>query len=176
MAASGTDAPLPRQNNPDNVYIEGGNLVLKQSAYSAADLAAGNPVQIAEIQSQATDYLHGSFRIKAKIDIDTAAAERGSVAGWFYYHDDTHEVDIEALTWEDPTTIHYTSQPSQANGEAVPGATKAQTLTTPWTSLAEHRFDWTSAGLNFFENSISNFVTTANIPAVVRFLTSSPGL
>ncbi|KAI9835672.1 MAG: hypothetical protein M1837_003673 [Sclerophora amabilis] len=164
--ASGPDAPLPRKNNPENINIEDGNLVLKQSAYSAADKAAGRPVQIAEMESTEPDFFHGSFRITSKLEIDGGAAEKGSCAGWFFFRDDNRELDIEALTWEDPFKIHYTSQPSRIAGRPIPGATKGQQLSVPWSAYAEHRFDWLPGKVSFFENSELNFETTVNVPEV----------
>jgi beta-glucanase (GH16 family) len=55
--------------------------------------------------------LYASTRIRARITGDS-----GAVAGMFYYRDGTNESDIEVLTRDKHSVIHYTNQPGLNDG------------------------------------------------------------
>ncbi|KAI9788714.1 MAG: hypothetical protein M1835_002113 [Candelina submexicana] len=149
--------PIPRRNDEANVYIQDGTLVMRQMGYSDADRRANRSVSIAAIQSTGQDFLHGSFRSVFKISDD-----HGSVGGFFWYHNDTNEIDVEVLTKEpNDTTIHYTSHPF-----TNPGASYPATLTKPWTEYQEHRFDWHPGNITFYQGARAVHYTTANVPKV----------
>ncbi|KAI9835434.1 MAG: hypothetical protein M1819_002352 [Sarea resinae] len=155
--------PFPRTYSESNVFIQDGVLVMRQGAYSVADREANRSVSIAAIVSKRDDFLHGSFRAVFNVSED-----RGSVGGFFWYHDNDNEIDIEVLTKEaNDTTIHYTTHPSvDSRDNPIPGASTAETLMLPWTELQEHRFDWSKNSITFFENSRALHNTTVNIPRV----------
>jgi hypothetical protein len=74
--------PLPIRNTRENVYIDNGNLILKQAGYPKESVTAGGNVSVASITSQLGDIYHGSFRTEIKVE----GATGGSVAGFFWYH------------------------------------------------------------------------------------------
>ncbi|KAI9810243.1 MAG: hypothetical protein M1827_006377 [Pycnora praestabilis] len=166
-AGSDSQDPLPRRNDEANVYIEDGALVMQQIGYSAQDARANQSVSIAAIVSTEQDFLHGSFRTVFKVSDD-----RGSVGGFFWYHDDNNEIDIEVLTKEsNTTTVHYTSHPSiSSTGALIPGASVPTALTIPWTSYQEHRFDWSPENITFYQGTYQGssvvHTTTINVPHV----------
>ncbi|OAX79722.1 hypothetical protein ACJ72_05958 [Emergomyces africanus] len=68
----------------------------------------------------------------------------GAVAGIFTYHSVNVESDIEILTADPPTHIHYSNQPDwdPLTDLMIPGASTIAELPVPWTSWATHRLDW----------------------------------
>ena len=76
---------LPRQNTPENLWIQGGLLQMKQSAYSEDDAEEGSPVKVAEIVTRRGDILYGSFRSRFSINVEDGT-EGGTVVGFFFYH------------------------------------------------------------------------------------------
>lgn len=74
--------PLAIQNTLENVYIDDGNLILKQAGYPNEAVMAGRNVSVASISSRVDDIFHGSFRTEMKVE----GATGGSVAAFFWYH------------------------------------------------------------------------------------------
>lgn len=74
--------PLTIQNTLENVYIEDGNLILKQTGYPTEGVMTGRNVSVSSISSRLGDIYHGSFRTEMKVE----GATGGSVAGFFWYH------------------------------------------------------------------------------------------
>ncbi|EEH06862.1 conserved hypothetical protein [Histoplasma capsulatum G186AR] len=68
----------------------------------------------------------------------------GAVAGIFTYHSINIESDIEILTADPHTHIHYANQPDwdPLTDLEIPGAATIVQLPVPWTSWATHRLDW----------------------------------
>ncbi|PGG96032.1 hypothetical protein GX51_08018 [Blastomyces parvus] len=68
----------------------------------------------------------------------------GAVAGIFTYHSTNIESDIEILTADPHTHIHYANQPDwdPLTDLEIPGAATIVELPVPWTSWATHRLDW----------------------------------
>ncbi|EGE82211.1 endo-1,3(4)-beta-glucanase [Blastomyces dermatitidis ATCC 18188] len=68
----------------------------------------------------------------------------GAVAGIFTYHSASVESDIEILTADPHTLIHYANQPDwdPLTDLEIPGAATIVELPVPWTSWATHRLDW----------------------------------
>lgn len=73
--------PLPILNRPENVYLENGQLTLRQEGYSKESVLSAHNVSVASIASRASNILHGSFRA----DMIMENASGGSVAGFFWY-------------------------------------------------------------------------------------------
>lgn len=67
-----------------------------------------------------------SMRLSARVYGDT-----GAVAGFFTYFNDTQESDIELLTRDYDTSVHFTNQSTlDEDDEPVPDSTFNRTL--PW--------------------------------------------
>ncbi|PGH14562.1 hypothetical protein AJ80_05882 [Polytolypa hystricis UAMH7299] len=164
--------PLPIDNQLDNVYIQDGNLVLKQEGYSKEAILSGHNVSVASIASQSGDIIHGSFRIELKME----GATGGSVAGFFWYHDDQNEIDIEILAKEfkpDSVLVHYTTHPAlDESGVLVKNATEVIPLRgdDPASSFQAHRFDWTGEELRFYQNSRLVHANALRVPQVPGYV------
>lgn len=80
----GTETVLPKQNNATNVWIQSGQLHLRQRGYSDDDLRNKRPVSIAEIATTRDDICYGSFRATFRIQVEENT-EGGGVSGFFFY-------------------------------------------------------------------------------------------
>lgn len=87
---------LGRVYDPTNVWFQGGQLILRQRAYTPANAAAHDDVSCAAIISKGT-FLYGSFRTVSRVTYDSTAQYKGSVAGWFFYAVNTpSQLSVEA--------------------------------------------------------------------------------
>lgn len=161
----GTETLLAKQNDPSNAWIQGGLLQMRQKAYSDQDKADGKPVSIAEIVTRREDILYGSFRARYKIVVQKHT-NGGAVSGFFFYHGDASETDIEILTREDDTTVHYSQQPTYDydTDTSNEDASLTDNLSVPWTELQEHRWDWRPDITRFYQDGQEAAKLTINIP------------
>jgi len=149
-----------------NVFENQDALGLKASAYDNS-----GSVKSAEIFTQRSDILYGSFRMQAQVP-----SVPGVVFGFFTYISDTQEQDIEFLS-SDPDYyqhLHYTNQPGQLpNGDVDPDAAKDVVVPgADFTTFGVHRFDWlptattySYAGTSDSGTSITSSTTiTKNVP------------
>ncbi|RPB25239.1 concanavalin A-like lectin/glucanase [Terfezia boudieri ATCC MYA-4762] len=161
----GTEKLLVKKNDPSNVWIQGGLLQLRQKAYSDQDKTNGKPVSIAEIVTRRDDILYGSFRARYKIVVQEHT-NGGAVSGFFFYHGDASETDIEILTRDDDTSIHYSQQPTYnyVTDTSYEDASLTDSLSVPWTELQEHRWDWHPDITRFYQDGQEAAQLTVNTP------------
>jgi beta-glucanase (GH16 family) len=81
-----------------------------------------------------------SMRVSARI-----TGNSGAVAGFFTYHNDTQESDIEVLTRDGGSSVHVTNQPTlDGNDQPIAGATFNESM--PWFKTVDqfsvYRLDW----------------------------------
>ncbi|KAI1380189.1 glycoside hydrolase family 16 protein [Hypoxylon crocopeplum] len=139
---------------------------------------AGNFQSSAEVQSISASYQYVSMRMYAR----TRGAS-GAVAAMFTYRGgatdaDVQEADLEILTRDPTNQIHYTNQPSTANGESRPNATNQVTISGAWTSWRTHRYDWTPSSSDWYVDGTrvnSNSYQVPRDPATLLFNTWSDG-
>lgn len=81
-----------------------------------------------------------SMRVSARITGDS-----GAVAGFFTYHNDTQESDIEVLTRDGGSSVHVTNQPT-LDGNDQPIADSTFNESMPWLKTVDefsvYRLDW----------------------------------
>jgi hypothetical protein len=129
-------------------------------------------VPIAEVSSSRNDILYGSFRAAIKFtDVN------GTCGAFFWYHNDTQEVDMEFLS-KDPKTLNLVvhSPESDKPSRSIKGSGDMGVLGTPGSSTAwesiiefaqefhEYRFDWMPDRIQFYVDGILARTTTENIP------------
>ncbi|KAJ7761599.1 concanavalin A-like lectin/glucanase domain-containing protein [Mycena maculata] len=119
-----------------NVFEYQDALGLQASAYDNSGL-----VECAEIFTQRSDILYGSFRMQTQVP-----SVPGVVFGFFTYISDTQEQDIEFLS-SDPEyyqQVHYTNQPGTLpDGDTDPDAAKdVEVPGADFTTFGVHRIDW----------------------------------
>ncbi|KAK2736430.1 hypothetical protein FQN57_000763, partial [Myotisia sp. PD_48] len=168
MAALNWATPLPIHNRVENVYIENGQLVLRQEAYPQENVLTSNNVSVASIASREGHFLHGSFRTEFKLQ----GASGGSVAGFFWYHNDKNEIDVEILAREfkdDSMLVHYTIHPAlDEKGRLIRNSTEIISLEGdhPANHFQTHRFDWTKNEVRFYQNSELVHSISKRVPKV----------
>ena len=93
---------------------------------------------------------HASMRMRAR-----SFGASGACTAIFTFVDGNpvQEADIEMLTRDSPTAIHYTNQPSIDEDEnEIPGAHNNVTVSPPWTEWVDHRLDWTPGRTTWWYN------------------------
>lgn len=92
----------------------------------------------------------------------------GAVAGFFTYHNDTAESDIEIPTGDASNQLHCSNQPTTNPDTNVPiqGSTfnvslQAQQPTSAWNN---YRMDWTSGRSVWYVNGKQSADTEVNVP------------
>ncbi|KAI5866116.1 glycoside hydrolase family 16 protein [Durotheca rogersii] len=113
-------------------------------------LRRGSFQSSAEVQSASAGYQHLSARVFARVRGDP-----GAVAAMFTYRGAAaaarvQEADLEVLTGDPATLVHYTNQPSQVGGVERPGATQNATIPGPWAAWHVHRYDWTPGASTWY--------------------------
>lgn len=124
-------------------------------------------VSMSEVVAQRRDVLHGSFRVAAKIP-----SVNGTCAAFFWYHDDTQEIDIEFLTKEldpaqSPVNLILQSPQSQAAGYDASHTPNFRVLPLgfrPDEDYHEYRFNWTPGLVSFYADGKWLQDMTADVP------------
>ncbi|EXJ59931.1 hypothetical protein A1O7_04079 [Cladophialophora yegresii CBS 114405] len=141
---------------------------MKQRGLTQTEFDDYGTVSIAGIQSRRLDMLYGSYRTVFKLD----GSDGGACAGFFWYHDDRSEVDIEIVTTGTSfvnNTISFTSHPSlAADGQPIPNATVLKSLSDcrfqPHV-FREYRFDiHPDLGVQYFVDGTLVHVNRRNVP------------
>lgn len=107
-----------------------------------------------------------SFRVSARV-----SGASGAVAGFFTYHNDTQESDIEILTKDGDGRVHFSNQPTiDENEKMISGATFNDSLpeSTSTKDWAVYRLDWLpSLNLSvWYVNGEQLRNTQTNVPQV----------
>lgn len=87
VAANASLGTVERKNDPKNVWLEAGQLHLRQRGHDLADdgSVGKQPVSVAELHSIRDDIFHGSFRMRYTVE-QQPGSKGGSVAGFFFYY------------------------------------------------------------------------------------------
>ncbi|KAF7186090.1 Beta-glucanase [Pseudocercospora fuligena] len=120
-------------------------------------------VPMSEILSQRDDVLYGSFRVGMKMtDV------MGTVGAFFFYLNDSTEIDIEILSKEDLNkTINLVIQSPQSAKQGYasgPDFIKQSVDLFPASGYNEYRFDWLPDRVDFYANSQLLTTVTQNVP------------
>ena len=117
----------------------------------------------AEAESATKDFLHASFRYRARVRGDA-----GAVAGLFTFYDDNNESDIEILTRDPKDVIRYSNQPQvDSSGNYVQASETDQTLPAgmAWDGWNTHRMDWLAEMVSWSINGVNVVNKTYSVPA-----------
>jgi hypothetical protein len=131
-----------------------------------------NRVPTAEIAHSNKDVLYGSFRAAIKF-----SGTNGTCGAFFWYRNDTQEIDVEFLS-KRPDTMNFvvhspdSDLPSRSiKGSGDGGVLQRSHSSTTWQSIQqypegfhEYRFDWMPDRVEFFVDGYPAWATTDNIP------------
>ena len=171
-------APYSQKYTTTNVAVTGGSLQLRVPGGQTAD-----PVFGAEIETSETDILYGSVRTWVQVS-SVAGTVHGKALpfsfsnpypysaqnanlhfhpGLFFYKADNQESDIEILTGNLKSGVHYTNQNVVLGGESTTATDTIPTDAT--TAMNEYRLDWLSDRTEFYLNGVLQTTLTANVPS-----------
>ncbi|CAO0801231.1 unnamed protein product [Mucor circinelloides] len=148
---------LARVFSPSNVKLthEGGiTLSVKQNGDGKYTSAA--------IGTKRNDFLYGTYRARMK-----TSNVPGTVAAFFFYRNDTSEIDIESLSrFHDPYKTYFAIQPQiYDKGAASPLTNEKHDLQfNPTEDYHEYRFDWLPDSVKFYIDGTFVREMTTNIP------------
>jgi hypothetical protein len=157
------DFPTPMNNSLANIYLLQENnvsfLTLRTSKEETYQTAG-------EIENQQKNLMHVSMRMYGRV-----RGDKGAVAGFFTFVDDSNESDIEILT-DDPTDqIRYTNQPSVDNeGNEIAAASVGPTDLPSWENWQTHRIDWLPKKSYWYLNSKQVAANSYSVPRKPSFL------
>ncbi|KAB5559603.1 concanavalin A-like lectin/glucanase domain-containing protein [Coniochaeta sp. 2T2.1] len=136
----------------DNVAVSDGKLQLTCSAYNASN---GGTIRSGQIRTIRDDILGGSFRASYGV----ASGSAGSVSGFFFYANDTQEIDIEIQSKMSNTIIHIGNQPTQSTNVLLPNNGIVS-------ELHDYRFDWLAGQTNFYLDNVPVGGFSKDVPVV----------
>ena len=161
-----TDTTIFMANSAANVYIAADDaspsdtfLVLRTARHSNGLQSAG------ELQSLSSNLQHMSVRMYAR-----TVGAAGACTAMFTYLDkgkngQVQEADIEFLTKDERSTVHYTNQPVPEETDAMYGsATLTYTMPQAMGEWAEHRIDWTEGLTEWYINGQRTWQSAYNAP------------
>ncbi|OIW35706.1 concanavalin A-like lectin/glucanase [Coniochaeta ligniaria NRRL 30616] len=136
----------------NNVAVSNGKLQLLCSAYNAT---TDSSIRSGQIRTTRQDILYGSFRASYSV----MALSPGSVAGFFFYANDTQEIDIEIQSKMNNQTVHLGNQPTQSTDVYLPNKGVV-------TGMHDYRFDWLKTETKFYLDSVPAGGFTKDTPVV----------
>ncbi|OAL50838.1 concanavalin A-like lectin/glucanase [Pyrenochaeta sp. DS3sAY3a] len=157
------DFPVPMNNSLANIYIQEENntsfLTLRTSKQDVYQTAG-------EIENNQKNVMHISMRMYGRV-----RGDKGAVAGFFTFFDDTNESDIEVLT-DDPTDqIRYTNQPAvDKEGNEISEASVGPTDLPRWDEWQTHRIDWLPKNSYWYLNDKQVAQNTYSVPRKPSYL------
>lgn len=141
--------------NPENVYMEDSELVLKVTKPS------GNNIGSAQLSSRRKDLFYGSYR--SLIQMPT---QSGSCVGFFQYYNDTEEIDIEYIG-VNSDMLYVSSKRTNPRDYSMdidylnyryPGGTIANIY-------RDYRFDWFHDRVDFYLDNHLVYTASNAIPS-----------
>ena len=134
----------------------------------------GQLISTAEIVTQRSDILYGSFRIAMK-----TTPIPGTCSAFFTYRNDSQELDVEILSsqqQQQPTPnpppslqqhwpIHLVAQSTLDTDSST--SIYNTTLSPPTQNYNEYRIDWLPSRVDYYLNGAWAWTETANVPSAV---------
>ncbi|KAF2855957.1 glycoside hydrolase family 16 protein [Plenodomus tracheiphilus IPT5] len=157
------DFPTPMNNSMANIYLG------KEDDVSFLSLRTSRQEKYqtaGEIENQQKNLMHVSMRMYGRV-----RGDKGAVAGFFTFVDDTNESDIEILT-DDPTDqIRYTNQPAvDKKGNEIAAASVGPTNLPSWENWQTHRIDWLPKHSYWYLNNEQVAANTYSVPRKSSFM------
>ncbi|KAL9001630.1 MAG: hypothetical protein Q9188_005409 [Gyalolechia gomerana] len=155
-----TVQPNPLAGDVGTAGVNGGDPGLQM--YVRGGIPEGEDVPSAEIATVRRDMLYGSFRVGMKY-----TGEHGTCGAFFFYWDDTQEIDVELLSklYTDPNkadlllVIH--APPDVPTSELFRPTTVGF---RPDFGYHEYRFDWTPEKVTYYADGRFLWESTLGVP------------
>jgi len=141
----------PAKNGSNSVGIDGG--VPGLNLFVRATPSDATFVSVSEVDTNRTDMLYGSFRAAMQ-----TTQINGTVAAFFWYFNDTQEIDMEFLSAEmndtsSPVNLVLHSTLSLENGNDASSTPTFKVFPLPFqptNDIHEYRFDWQPGSVSFY--------------------------
>ncbi|KAL0082233.1 concanavalin A-like lectin/glucanase domain-containing protein [Phycomyces blakesleeanus] len=153
----------PQDNESFSREFKPNNVQLVDGVTQLSVVTENGKASSASFATKREDFLYGSFRASLKTtDVS------GTVAAFFFYRNDTCEIDMESLSHiKNPWNTYFAVQPQIYNDDGT-----ASNLTheksvldfDPTTDFHEYRFDWTPSNVKFYIDGVKLYTMTTNIP------------
>ncbi|CAO2650274.1 Nn.00g015660.m01.CDS01 [Neocucurbitaria sp. VM-36] len=157
------DFPTPMNNSYANIYLGSEDdtsfLTLRTSRQDTYQTSG-------EIENHQKNLMHVSMRMYGRVKGD-----KGAVAGFFTFYDDSNESDIEILTDDPKDQIRYTNQPSvDKTGNEIQAASVGPTGLPRWDDWQTHRIDWLPKNSYWYLNDEQVAANTYSVPRKSSYL------
>ncbi|KAF1989437.1 glycoside hydrolase family 16 protein [Aulographum hederae CBS 113979] len=193
-----SSTPLHMTNSPDNIFVSQISPSNSADTDPADDVpknrASANTTALtlfttrtpsfqstAELQSQTSDYLHASLRLRFRVigagGGSNGGPDPGAVVGAFFYADDSNESDIEILTRDATSLYRFSNQPSvDKDGDAIAeaevdvdlsaldGGSGGGNDTGDWTRFHDYRIDWSEHEVTWWVDGIQRARNSYGVP------------
>ncbi|KAK3109480.1 hypothetical protein LTR53_017233 [Teratosphaeriaceae sp. CCFEE 6253] len=133
-------------------------------------------IPIAEVVTARTDILYGSFRVSMK-----TTAVNGTCGAFFFYHDDSQEIDMEFLSRQQQSKQHVLNLVLQSpasvsagdDAAGTPSFVPYQLSLDPTADFHEYRFDWLPGRVDMYADGVWLHSFSSNTSG--RVVPDSPG-
>jgi len=157
------DFPVPMNNSLANVYLGRENNVSFLTLRTSRD---GDYQTSGEIENTQRNVMHVSMRMYGRVKGD-----KGAVAGFFTFYDDSNESDVEILTNDPTDQVRYTNQPAvDKEGNEIQAASVGPTNLPRWDDWQTHRIDWLPKNSYWYLNSNQVAANTYSVPRKSSYL------
>ncbi|MCJ1453885.1 hypothetical protein MMC28_004234 [Mycoblastus sanguinarius] len=158
--------PLKSQYDWAGNGINGGDAGL-QLFVRGGNPVPGGLIPMAEVATTRGDLLYGSFRAGMKV-----TATNGTCGAFFWYWNDTQEIDMEFLSSQFNGSSHPVNLVLQSPASEEAGFNAANTGTfqvhslpfNPSAGFHEYRFDWSPNSVQFYADGVLLDIMTKAIP------------
>ncbi|KAL6712972.1 hypothetical protein ACLMJK_009527 [Lecanora helva] len=183
--------PAEQARGPWGKNASVGNVVLKPLGEGKWDAEGGEAgleiwvrkveegrgyVGMGEVATGRRDMLFGTFRVGMRM-----SGVGGTCGAFFWYYNDTQEIDLEFLSHQNTPTTHPLNLVLQSPSSASAGFNAANTSTfqlhslpfDPATDFHEYRFDWSPSSVSFYGDGVLLDTMTEAVPNSPGHLTLS---
>ncbi|KAH9828140.1 glycoside hydrolase family 16 protein [Teratosphaeria destructans] len=152
-SAAAARGPYGKAAELQNVVVENTGLQLWARSSLLDGGADGKLVPVAEVVSSRSDFLFGSFRVGMK-----STAINGTCGAFFFYHNDSEEIDLELLSKQQGSVSHLINLVNQSPESVASGYNAVNTSDfitwplpfDPTADMHEYRFDWLPGRIDMF--------------------------
>ncbi|KAK5115859.1 hypothetical protein LTR85_009453 [Meristemomyces frigidus] len=147
--------PYGKAAQPENVVLDSGLQLWVRS--KLLDSSNGQMVPIAEVVTARSDLLYGSFRVGMQTTTVT-----GTCGAFFFYHNDSEEIDMEILSRQQQGGVHPINLVNQSPDSVASGynAVNSSGFSTynltlnPTSALVEYRIDWLPDRIDMYADNV----------------------
>ncbi|KAK4546443.1 hypothetical protein LTR36_002120 [Oleoguttula mirabilis] len=147
--------PYGKAAQPENVVLDNGLQLWVRSRL--LDSSSGQLIPISEVVTARSDILYGSIRVGMK-----TTTINGTCGAFFFYHNDSEEIDMEVLSQQQEGDVHPVNLVNQSPDSVASGYNAVNSsgfirynLTfDPASAFKEFRFDWLPDRIDMYADNV----------------------